>query len=341
MADTLQKPESSDEISLSKVFQAIGDSLISTGRSLLLFLAILRSVFFSNKVFFGIIVTTGVLLGITYSEALTRKYYKSTMILSCDYLNREIISNSIDKLNLLAGEPDREGLSNVLHISVETAKNIRKFETKAFISETDIVEMEVLKEQLNNVVGERKELVKKVIERLELDNKSAFRISTLIYDPTIVANLDSALVAFFYSNSYVKRRVEINRSNLKFKKEKLIEESRKLDSLKSLLMKNFDSMAKQTRQNSNNVILTDKYMFDPMSVFREGVRFYDEIQEIDRKLYIQPDFEVIDGFTSFKEPESVALPLVIVYSIVISILIGYLILGGWHLDKYLSALYKG
>ena len=37
-----------------------------------------------------------------YSELLKKDYYKSSMVLSCDYLNTQILKNTIEKFNLLA-----------------------------------------------------------------------------------------------------------------------------------------------------------------------------------------------------------------------------------------------
>ena len=99
------------------------------------------------------------------------------MVLSCDYLNTQMLKNTIDKFNLLASEKDTEGIQEVLNVDSATAKNIQKFEFRPFVSEDDVVEMEVLREQLNNVTGEKQELVEKVIDRLEIENKNAYEIS--------------------------------------------------------------------------------------------------------------------------------------------------------------------
>ena len=96
----------------------------------------------------------------------------------------------------------------------------------------------------------------------------------------------------------------------------------------------------QSKQGSNNVILSEKPLTDPLSVFSQDLSFYDQIQAIDRSLYLQPDFEVIDGFTAFKEPESASLPKILVISFIISWLAGYLILGLYKFDSYLAKLSK-
>lgn len=340
MDENKPKSQSSDEIDLSQVFKWIGNGFRNFGNSILNGLAGLRSIFFENKKFFGLVIIAGLTIGGLYSELLSKKYYKSSMILTCDYLNRRIVESTIEKLNLLCGEVEREGLAKELNIPVTTAKSILKFESNPFVSEDDIVEMEVLKEQLNNVAEAKKDVVKKVIGKLEVDNKSAFQISMLISDPDAVNNLDSVIVNYLKSGDYVKRRIEINKSNLLQKKEKLVQESMRLDSLKSVLFRSFDNMSKQSKQGSNNVILSEKPLTDPLSVFTQDLFLYDQIQVINQNLYLQPDFEIIDGFTSFKEPESASLLKILVISLLISWLLGYLILGLWKFDSYLAKLSK-
>ena len=340
MDENKPKNQSSDEVDLSQVFKWVGNGFRNFANSILKGLAGIRSVFFENKKFFALVIIGGLMIGGLYAELFNKKYYKSSMILSCDYLNRRIVESTIEKLNLLCGEAGREGLAKELNIPVATAKNIIKFESKPFISEDDIVEMEVLKEQLNNVADSKKDVVKKVIGKLEVDNKSAFQISMLITDPDAVTNLDSVIVNYLKSGDYVKRRIEINKSNLLQKKEKLMQESMRLDSLKSVLFRSFDNMSKQSKQGSNNVILSEKPLTDPLSVFTQDLFLYDQIQAIDRSLYLQPDFEVIDGFTAFKEPESASLSKILIISLLISWLLGYLILGLWKFDSYLAKLSK-
>ena len=99
-------------------------------------------------------------------------------------------------------------------------------------------------------------------------------------------------------------------------------------------------MAKQSKQGSNNVILSEKPLTDPLSVFTQDLDFYNQIQYIDSRLYLQPDFEVVDGFTAFKEPESASLPKILAIAFLVSWLMGYLILGLFKFDRYLAKLSK-
>jgi hypothetical protein len=337
MAFQEQKPKNTDEIDLTYFFAWIGKGFTRMGNGFLYSLAGLRNLFFENRLFFIGIIVAGLMLGAAYSELLKKKYYQSTMVLSCDYLNTQTLKNTIEKLNLLCAEPARQGLAEALNVSESIAKSIQRFDYQSFVSEDDVVEMEVLREQLNNVTGDKKELVDKVIDRLEIENKNAYQISVQVYSPDIVKPLEKALVNYFNSNDYIKRRIEINRTNLLSRREKLRDESSKLDSLKSVLFRNYQNFAKSSR-GSNNVILSEEN-FTPLEVFKQDLEINEELLEVEEDLYLRPDFEVVDGFTTFQQPESASLVTILFLSFLISWAIGYLIIGLWRFDKYL-ATYK-
>jgi hypothetical protein len=332
------KERNADEIDLTQFFKWIKSGFANIGQGLLISLARLRNVLLTNWLFFFILIATGVGLSIMYSGFFEKKYYASSMIIKCEYLNMRIIQNSIDKLNLLCGEKDRKGLAELLKIDQATAKNIYRFSAKNFVSENDRIEIEVLKEQLNNLAADRKELVNKVIGKIEIGNHQSFQINVQVHDPEIVRPLELAIVNLFKENEYVKKRIEANTQNLLGRRAKLIAESKKLDSLKEVLFVNYQTMANQRREGSNNVILSDKYLTDPISVFKEDLNLNNELRAIDELLYIKPSFEVVDGLTTFREPDNFSLPKVIVISFFGSILAGYILLGLWRFNKYLAKL---
>ena len=337
MEDQKQRPHSSDEIDLAQFFRWIGRGFSNLGNSIIAGMAGLRNQFHDNKVFFIGIIIVGLVLGALYSELLKKDYYKSSMVLSCDYLNTEILRNTVQKLNLLAAEPDKENLQEVLNLDLATAKNIQRFAFTSFVSEDDVVEMAVLKEQLNSMAPDKKELVENVIDRLEIENKNAYEISAYVYDPGIVKPLEKALVDYFNTNSYIRRRIEINRKNLEDRKVKLENELRKLDSLKKVLFQNYQSFAQKNRGSNNVVVGGEDGMMDPLNVFTKDLELHEELQEVNEKLYLSPDFEIVEGFTSFKEPESAGLADVLAISLLLSILIGYLILGAYRFDRMLAS----
>ena len=336
MEDRQQRPANTDEIDLAQFFKWIGRGFSNMGNSIIAGIAGLRNVFFQNRVFFVGIIILGLILGALYSELLKKDYYKSSMVLSCDYLNTEILKNTIDKFNLLAKEKDTEGLQEVLSLNDSTAKNIQKFEFKPFVSEDDVVEMEVLREQLNNVTGEKKELVEKVITRLQIANKNAYEISVFVYDPSIVKPVERALVDYFRNNRYIRGRIESNRRALEARKVKLEAELRKLDSLKVVLFQNYQSLGQKSRGSNNVVVGGEEGLTNPLEVFTTDLEMYTELQEIQRTLDLSTDFEVVEGFTSFKEPDSASLPDILAVSLLLSIVIGYLVLGAYRFDRMLA-----
>lgn len=336
-----QKPvSSSDEIDLGILFAKIGDFFKSIGLGFLRFLALLRRTPLENKNLFIALIAISLILGISYSNLLTKKFYSTTMILSSEYLNKRIVENTIDKLNLLAEEEEKSGLAKVLNVSSELAENIHDFEAKPFVAETELIELEVLKEQLKNFQSDKKneKVIEQVIQRIEIENRHAYEITVRVYNPTVVRELESAIVNYFKNNDYLKKRVEISKTNRLARKQKLIKDSQKLDSLKEVIYANYQNMAAQSRQGSNNVILSDKAVTNPIEVYEQDLNFYNEIQYLDRALYLQDDFEVVDGFTEFSEPSSDGPVRVSAYAILIAIGLGYLLVALSKFNKYLDKL---
>ena len=330
------KHRNNDEIDLTQFFRWIGRGFTRVGNSILYSLAGLRNTFVTNRLFFLGIILLGLALAAVYSELLKRKVYKSSMVLSCDYLNTQILNNTMDKLNLLCEEHDPEGLAELLKIDKATAENVEGFDFRSFVSEDDVVEMEVLRTQLNNVASDKKDLVDKVIKKLTIENKNAYAISVEVYNPSVVKILEKAIVNYFKRSDYIKRRIEINKLNLVNRKSKLHSESRKMDSLKAVLFENYQTLGK-TSKGSNNVILGDDKLANPLEVFKQDLELNNEILNIDRQLYLQPDFELVEGFTTFKQPESASLLKILFIAFWISFAMGYIIIGAWKFDRMLAS----
>lgn len=339
MTENQKQISNSDEIDLGVLFSKIGDFFKNMGLGFLRFLALLRRIPLENKTSFIILIVASIIVGISYSTFLKKKFYSTTMILNSEYLNKRIVDNNIEKLNLLAEEDDKSGLARVLQIPDALAENIHDFEAKPFINESEIIELEVLKEQLKSAqTGDNKNVIENVIKRIEIENRHAFEITVSVYNPTVVRELETALVNYLKNNDYLKKRVEITKSNMLARKQKLLGESQKLDSLKSVIYANYQSMAAQSRQGSNNVILSDKAVTNPIEIFNQDINLYNEIQTIDRFLYLQNDFELVDGFTEFSEPSSASPIKISAIAILIAIGLGYLLVALSSFNKYLEKL---
>ena len=336
-----QKPATqSDEIDLGQLFSKIGDFFKNIGLSIMRFFALIRRIPLENKSLFVVIITTSIIVGFSYSKFIKRKFYESTMILSSDYLNKRLVDNTIENLNLLAAEEDKHGLAKALNVSDTLASNIVGFKAKPFVAENDIVEIEVLKEQLKNVKTEAKndKITEQIIKRIEIENRHAFEITVRTYNPTVIETLQIALVNFFKNNDYIKRRIDITQRNYLEKKTKLTHELQKLDSLKFIIYDNYKNMAAQSKQGSNNVILSDKSVTNPIEIYNQDLNLYNELQTINAQIYLQRDFEVIDGFAEFSEPASASMRKNIAISILIGIVAAYLSVAFAAFNKYLANL---
>jgi hypothetical protein len=332
-----QKP-TSEEIDLGQVFKKIGEGFKSAGIGTLRFIATLRRIPLENKFSFVGIITVSVILAIAYSSLLKKNYYESTMILSSQYLNKRLVDNTIAKLDILAEEDDKKELARLFNIPDTLALIIEGFEARPFISENDLIEVEILKEQLRNAQNDEtnKLAIEDVMKRIEVENRHSFEITIRTLNPSVIPNLQDALVGYFRNNAYVKRRIEINKLNLKQKKEKLINDLEKMDSLKRIIYANYKTMAEQGRAGSNNVILSDRAVTNPVEIYAQDLDLYEKLQAVDRELYLQPDFEVVDNFTAFSEPASTSTPRMILYALMLGILVAYLDVALRTFNTYLS-----
>jgi hypothetical protein len=333
------KSKGSDEIDISALFSWIGQRIASVGYGFIAAIAGVRNLFYKNRLFFIGLIIVGLVLGTLYSKLIKKEYFRSTMVFSCDYLNTRILENTVDKFNLLCSEADRRGLMAVLKIDSATAYSIRKFEFEPFVSEDDVIEMEILREQLSIVVEEKQEIVDKVINKLIVENKNAYQITALVYNPDVVTSLEKAIVNYFKTSPYLLKRIESNRVNLLARREKLVNESVKLDSLKIVLFQNYQNVGKTSR-GTGNVFLGDEKLANPLDVFTADLALNNEILGIDRQLYVEPEFEVVDGFITIKAPDSLSLGLVLFISFWISVVMGYLIIGLYRFDRVLASYQK-
>ncbi len=332
------KPTPSDEIDITQIFNWIGKGFSRMGSNFIGAMAGIRRLFLTHLSYFSIVIGLGLTIGVVYGNLLYKKYYKSSMILSSDFFNKSIMENTIGKLNMLCREEDRIGLSELLDIDVETAKSIRDFDAVSFVSEQDRIDMEVLKEQLSNVTEKKVDLLSEVMKKIEIANVHSFMIIIYVYNHNIVNELDSAMVSYFRTNEYVRKRIEIKQSSLLARRDKLVRESRKLDSLKSILYVSFQNTSKTSRDGSNNVIFSEGKLTDPMAVFKEDLTLDKEIRLIDNDLYIKPYFEIVDGLTIFKIAENAGMVNILFISLAVSFVAGYLILGLWKFNNYLGTV---
>jgi hypothetical protein len=334
MSDSQKYKSSEDEIDLRQLFNAIGRFFGNIASGTIHLIVNVRRATLVNKYLFLTLAILGGCLGLALNN-FSDPIYSSSLLLSSDYFNGRIIDNSIEKLNLLCQEEGKVGLANELGLSKEVAINIIGFTAIPFISEDDRVEIEVLKQKLEEMNLEESE-IDKIITRIDIENKHAFQISVNVSKSEIIEGIETALVNYFRDNSYIKNRIVSRENYLRERLVKLEKENLKLDSLKTAMIKVYESIAKKNPQGSDNLYIGDQYSSNPMTVFTEDLKINNEILNVKLQLYLQKDFEVIDGLTVYRKPISAGPKKSVAYGILIGIGIAYLLILLISINRYLS-----
>lgn len=305
--DKNPKPtNNSDEIDLRELFSAIGHFFSNIFFSFILFIVAIKNAVLKNIKLIFILGLVGGILGIIV-HFITPDVYKSSILLRSTYLSGRLMESSIDKLDLLTEDPgDRTQLAKTLKIDTALANQIVSFSYEPFVSEEEIIELELFKEQLRSEI-EDEAIINRFVERLSMENKSTYRIFVEVYDNSIISDLEEPLLNYFRNNPFVQKRLQISEETLKQEYSLIEEEEAELDSLKEILFKNFRMMGERNRDGSNNVILADEQVTNPISVFNESRRSYMKKLDIQRQLFLQPQFELIDNFTVYSQPDSPGL----------------------------------
>ena len=327
--------EHSDEIDLKQLFQSIGNFFANVWNGIIKGIVSIRRATFSNKRVFAFATIVLIGLGVLYKFYFP-PIYESSLLLRSGYINARYLENEIEKLNLLAEDEDYSRLASFLSINQKTAEEIIEFELVPYLTEEELIEIRLTEQTLTEIEDIDESLIQRIMGYLEIENRRLFQISVKITDPDAVTQLEEGFISFIKNDQFISRRIEINKETLKARKVKLQQESNTLDSLKNVLFENYQSMAKQRDQGSNNVILSDRYLTNPLEVFERDLALNEQILEIDKALYLESDFEVVDGFTAFYEPINWGWAKTIAIAIATGIGLAYIIIIFKSINSYLD-----
>jgi hypothetical protein len=331
-----QQSYQDDEIDLRKLFQAIGRFFINIGHGIInIILSIRRATSRYKKLLIAAVVL-GVLAGGAFNF-LAKPYYQTSLLLKSEYFNTKLVDNNIAKLNLLCEEKDREGLAKVLNLSDAVALNIVEFDFDPFVEENDLIEIELLKQKLQDLEIEKAD-ISKIINQIEIENRNTFLVKVKIYDTEIIENLQDALVGYFRNNTFVSNRIKSNKSRQEQLIAKLTKDIASLDSLKDAYNLNLKSQASRPNDASNSVILGESGAVDPVRVYNQGVSLFRLLlkEKIDYEL--GSDFELVDGFTTFSKPESPNIIKAMAVSIGLALALAYGLIILIETNKYLNKI---
>ncbi len=326
-----------DEVDLRKLFQAIGKGFFNIGKAFINLIIRIRRVSISYKILLIAMVLIGIIAGIAYNK-VSKPYYTTSMLLSSEYFNGRLVENNVGKLNTLCEETDRVGLAKVLNIESEIALNIKGFDFEPMVTEQDIVDVEVLKQKLEELKVKDPD-IEKVIEQIEIQNKKTYVITVRVFDNTIIGNLQESLVGYFKNNPFVSNRIKVTKKSQLALINKLQRDLIQLDSLKNLFNLNLKANAGRKGETAN-VYVGESGSLDPVRFYSQSVFLYGKLQEAEEKITLADDFEVIDGFTVFSKPESPSTIIAIVISLLGFIGLAYVLIIFIETNKYLNKVEK-
>ena len=335
MEDNKKQSIASDEIDLREVFKAIGQFFLNLWNGIIHLIIHFRRTTISYYKLIAVITIISILYGVWQYKKI-KPYYKSTMLIQSAFLNNKLLENTIENLNQLTKTEGNKGFEEVLHVSPEVAKNIIRFKVEPFITDEEVIELEKLKMQLENAnVG--KEVTDPILDQLTLINRRAFQLSVYVYEPELIGDLDMLLYEYIKSNAYVSKQLIAHEEELKARLGKLRQEQPKLDSLKTFLLSLLKTLSNVRREGSDNVIIGEEQLTDPLTVFQRDISLYDDILLIEKQLYLKSDFEIIDRFTPYYEPESASLQKMLWFHFELGIAIAYLLIALMGINRWLSS----
>jgi len=288
-----KKNTSEEEIDLNKLFNSIlnGFSIFFKGLFRVFFL-FLDTVAANLKLIILLVILGGI-VGMAYTFFI-KPYYESSMTLGSVYYRGELINNSIQNLDKLCKEQNYGSLARILQLPTTKAKSLKGIQIEPVVSPSTQLLIELYKETEGN---------KHRLDSLILNTEdSTFQIKVQVYDTIALSGLDTSLVNYIMKNKYVNKRIQIERENLRNRKAKIIKESLSLDTLKRNIAISYRSQA-GGRTGTNNVILDDKGT-NPIEIYREDMRLFEQQLNIDRLLYINSEIEIIDPFIAYGVPKS-------------------------------------
>ncbi len=299
------KETNEKEIDISDVFSGIRNFFtkifFGLGRILINILFFIKT----HKKTIGFFLVLGSLGGIIYSIAGKPFYYSTMVVKSNDsFLENNIITKILDELNIMCEEEDFEELSQILKISPEQAKELRKFELE---DEKQVTNLGTYYNKYFKVLstisdeGKREELLSTFIKS-EQDN--IYYISASVYDASVLPFLNEPLAKLMNSNPYFVKKRGILDVTLKESEQKIYGELTKLDSLKRTLTQAIETNDKNMKSGSNNIILGENQLYNPLPVYEKYLTLYNDAISLKKQIFFNENtLEVVSGFAKLKKNE--------------------------------------
>lgn len=227
----------------------------------------------------------------------TPKYFKSQLIAESSTLPNSWVENIVESWQVLLDKGEYGVLATILKVNEEVIKKVQTLEAKATVSS---------------------------LQQPENEEKGSFTIEARVTDYRILDTLQAAIVNTLESNEYVRKRAAIRKENLQLLKKKIENELTYLDSAKSSVK---DLL--KGKSASSNTFLTD-----PTSVNIQIIELYEKILDLEIKIRLSDDIQVIQGFTISGSPDGpLALPYIVEGAVIGLVVACFIILILFLRDK--------
>ena len=332
------KPPQSDEIDLREVFNSIGNLFSSLSLKLVRFILTLRRVTFSYRILILATLSLFAAFGVFW-HTKDKSYFSSSMVIESEHYDRDLMEGAIEELNSLADQEAYVELGRKLNLSTDEAKNLRGMSVQMMMAEDDRM---LLDAYLTSVKENKMSMEELIVVRDKLiRNNSKYLITVEVFSNELLQNIQKGIVGYLEANDYVERRLAVEEENLKALKGKLQEERLKLDNLKALMAASYTQLSEKGRTGSNNVILgASESANDPLNVYREDIKLYNEELAISKKLALMENIEVIKSFTPFSKPSNRSIIYVVAYSLMVGLAAAFGIILLLELNKALAQFEK-
>jgi len=293
-----------EEIDIRAIFITIWEFIISIFNRLIFFIITLKRIHIK---YFKLLVLIGILIGggaLAFHFTRT-DYYKSSITIHSKFLRGTLLEKTIEKLDVLADDENYEELSRVMGIPLEDAQKIQGFKIVPLVPDSERFQLQGIEDKFSEVLDP--DDTKWILERRNMENELFYEIVLYVYDYNVLPKLEQPILNYIANRPYVKKRMDIHVINLKKRRAKLVSETEKIDSLKSVIMRNFEALTNRSREGNNNVILSERTLNNPLEVMKEDLRLAADIREIDRALFLETDLELLDSFTLFVKPDNASL----------------------------------
>ena len=332
------KPPQSDEIDLREVFQSIGNLFSRLGLKIVHFVLSIRRVTLNYKILILATLVLFAAVGIFW-HSMDKSFYSSSMVIESEHYDRDLMEGAIGELNSLAEQRAYMVLGRKLKLTAEEVENIRGISVQMMMAEEDRMLLDAYLASVKENKMSMEELL--VVKDKLIRNNTKYVVTVEVFSNELLKNIQTGLVDYLEANKYVKRRLMVEEESLKALKGKLQEERAKLDNLKGLMAASYTQLSEKGRTGSNNVILgAAESVVDPLNVYREDIKLYNEELGIIKRLALMENVEVIKSFTPFSKPSNRSIVYIIAYSLMVGLGAAYGIIMLLELNKALARFEK-